>query len=215
MPIQPYRTRTFRKIKVRTVKGVKIHYKKRKPKPAHCSKCKKILNGMPRGLPCKIRKLPKSQRRPERMYGGVLCPECLKQHLKEQYLKKSYTLEVGRVCIKIAGREAGKYCVIIDKKDNNVVIDGDVRRKKCNINHLITLEQKLKIKKNATKQEVIKQFKAIGIDIIPKKSKKSKPRIKKQRKQHKKKEKVESKKETKKPEKKVKKKQKKTKEAKK
>ena len=77
-----------------------------------------------------------------------------------------------------------------------VLIDWNVRRKKCNIDHLTTLEQKLKIKKNATSSEVIKQLKTIGIEITPKKSKKSKPRLRKQR--HKKKEVKELKKEKKK-----------------
>ncbi|MEM5790964.1 MAG: 50S ribosomal protein L14e, partial [Candidatus Aenigmatarchaeota archaeon] len=31
-------------------------------------------------------------------------------------------LEVGRVCLKIAGREAGKYCVVLKKIDDNFVL---------------------------------------------------------------------------------------------
>ncbi len=85
MPIQPYRTRSLRRVKKKLSGRVTTHYKRRKPKKAHCSKCKKPLGGIPRNIPYKIKQLPKSQRRPKRMYAGVLCPECLKQHFKNQY----------------------------------------------------------------------------------------------------------------------------------
>ena len=32
------------------------------------------------------------------------------------------TLTVGRVCMKTAGREAGKYCVILKKEDANFML---------------------------------------------------------------------------------------------
>jgi len=203
MPIQPYRTRSLRRVKRRTPSGkVVIHYRKRKPKKAHCSQCKKPLGGVPRDLPYKIRKLSKTQKRPERMYGGVLCPECLKNHLRNQYQKEQYKLEVGRLCIKISGREAGKYCVIVDKKDNSfVIIDGQVKRRKCNINHLIILEEKLNIKKGASTADVIKNFKKLKIEIKQKKKKVKKPKPIKKRKQKKKEEKPKEKKVKKKPKK--------------
>ena len=211
MPIQPHRTRTLRRIKVRTPRGVKTHYKKRKPKAAHCGGCKKVLHGVPRGLPHQIRRLPKTQRRPERKYGGVFCPACLKGMFKDQYLKKQAKLEVGRVCIKLSGREAGNFCVIVDKKDDNfVLVDGQVKRRRCNIDHLIFLEQKIAIKKGATTADVTKGLKKLKIEVKAKKSKKAKPRPRKNRK---KKAKEEKKKEVK--PKKVEKKTKKTKEKKK
>lgn len=183
MPIQPHRTRTLRRIKVRTPRGVKTHYKKRKPKAAHCGGCRKVLHGVPRGLPHEIRKLPKTQRRPERKYGGVFCPACLKGIFKGQYQKKQAKLEVGRVCIKLSGREAGSFCVIVDKKDDNfVLVDGQVRRRRCNIDHLIFLEQKIDIKKDASTADVIKGLKKLKIEVKTNKSKKSKPRPRKQRK---------------------------------
>lgn len=60
-----------------------IHYRKRKPAPAKCAICKKPLNGVPRLRPVDLRKLPKSMRRPERPYGGYLCPRCLRELLKK------------------------------------------------------------------------------------------------------------------------------------
>ena len=47
-------------------------------------------------------------------------------------------IEVGRQCIKIAGREAGKKCEIVAIiYENFVEIDGEeVKNRRCNINHL-------------------------------------------------------------------------------
>ena len=74
-------------------------------------------------------------------------------------------IEVGRLCVKIAGRDAGKKAVIIDILDDNyVLIDGETRRRKCNILHIEPLSQKMDIKKNASHDEVSKSLKEIGIE---------------------------------------------------
>lgn len=84
MPRPRYRSRSLRRVYVRTPGGeVKIHYEKRKPSAAKCTICGKPLNGVPRLRPVELRKLPKSLRRPERMYGGVICGSCLRTLLKE------------------------------------------------------------------------------------------------------------------------------------
>ncbi len=61
-------------------------------------------------------------------------------------------LSVGRVCVKISGRETGKKCVIVDRVDKNfVLIAGpNVRRRRCNVTHLDPTETMLDIKKNVT-----------------------------------------------------------------
>jgi large subunit ribosomal protein L34e len=61
-----------------------IHYKKRKPSHAICSTCKDVLKGVPRERPYKIKKLSKTQRRPDRPFGGVLCGKCMKDKIKIQ-----------------------------------------------------------------------------------------------------------------------------------
>mgnify|MGYP001614048066 CR=1 FL=1 len=64
-------------------------------------------------------------------------------------------IEAGRVCRKIAGREKGLYCVIVEKLDDNfVIVSGPksitrVRRRKCNIAHLDLLPEKLDISEKA------------------------------------------------------------------
>ena len=114
-------------------------------------------------------------------------------------------IEVGRLAIKIAGRDAGKKCVIVDiVDDNTVLIDGETRRRKCN--KLITNPYLIKLKKGASHADIVSVFKKLGIEI---KEKKSKEKTERPRKVRKKKEnpveETEKKKETKKPAKKEKK----------
>jgi large subunit ribosomal protein L14e len=77
--------------------------------------------------------------------------------------------EVGRVCIKTAGREAGKVCCIVKKIDENfVMITGPrdltrVKRRKCNILHLEPLPDKLKISEEAPDSAVFRAFQTSGI----------------------------------------------------
>jgi large subunit ribosomal protein L14e len=60
-------------------------------------------------------------------------------------------MERGRVVVKIAGREAGKYAVIVEnKEDGFVLITGPkaitgVKRRKCNIEHIEPTENKLEL----------------------------------------------------------------------
>ncbi|ACV24767.1 50S ribosomal protein L14e [Methanocaldococcus fervens] len=73
-------------------------------------------------------------------------------------------IEVGRVCIKTAGREAGKVCVIVDILDKNfVVVDGLVKRRRCNIKHLEPTEKKVDIQKGASTEEVKLALDAAGL----------------------------------------------------
>lgn len=80
--------------------------------------------------------------------------------------------EIGRLCVKIAGRDARLKCVIVELLENSyVIIDGQTRRKKCNVKHLEPLDKVLKIKKSASHAEVVSVFKKEGIDIVDKKPK--------------------------------------------
>ena len=79
------------------------------------------------------------------------------------------TLDVGRVCIKIAGREAGRYAVVLKKmKDNFVLITGpkiltQVKRRRCNVDHLEPTPYLLKIKEEASDAEVMKAYEEAGL----------------------------------------------------
>jgi len=70
--------------------------------------------------------------------------------------------------VKIAGREAGRKCVIIDIIDKNfVLVTGPqsisgVRRRRANVNHLEPTPDKIEIKRGATDEEVIEALEKSG-----------------------------------------------------
>ena len=74
--------------------------------------------------------------------------------------------DIGRVCVKIAGRDAGQKCVIVEVLDDKyVVVDGMTRRRKCNKIHLEPLNQKFDLSKNASHDDVAKAFKQLGLEV--------------------------------------------------
>ncbi len=68
--------------------------------------------------------------------------------------------EVGRICVKTAGRDAGKRCVVVDIMDKNfALVTGPkdktgVRRRRVNLNHLKPLEEKVVIEKDASDEQI-------------------------------------------------------------
>lgn len=92
-------------------------------------------------------------------------------------------IEIGRLCVKIAGRDAGLKCAVVDDLGKGfVVVDGQTRRRKCNIKHLEPLKEKLNIKKNASHDEIVREFKKLKIEVKEKKPKKKAEKPKRQRK---------------------------------
>lgn len=86
--------------------------------------------------------------------------------------------DIGRICVKIAGREAGKKCVIVDIiNENFVLVTGPksltgVKRRRANIKHLEPTNHKIVIKKGASDDEVIKALEEAGlIDEMKKETK--------------------------------------------
>ncbi len=77
-------------------------------------------------------------------------------------------IEIGRICVKVAGREAGRKCVIVDLADKNfVLVTGPksvtgIKRRRININHLEPLQDKVELKRNASDEEVAETLKASG-----------------------------------------------------
>ncbi len=77
-------------------------------------------------------------------------------------------IEIGRVCVKLSGREAGRKCVIIDVSDKSfVLITGPkkvtgVKRRRANVNHVEPLQDKLEIKRGASDEEVEEALKTAG-----------------------------------------------------
>lgn len=64
--------------------------------------------------------------------------------------------DVGRVCLKLKGREAGARCVIVDVIDRNyVVVAGpEVRRRRVNMSHLVPLDEAVRVQRGASDEEV-------------------------------------------------------------
>jgi large subunit ribosomal protein L14e len=77
-------------------------------------------------------------------------------------------IEVGRVCVKVAGRESGRKCVIVDVMDKSfVMVTGPkkvtgVKRRRVNINHVAPLEDAIQVKRGASDEEVTQMLEAAG-----------------------------------------------------
>ncbi len=83
-------------------------------------------------------------------------------------------MELGRICVKTCGRDAGKKCVIVDVIDDNfVIIDGETRRRKCNVKHIEPTKESVKLAKGADHGVVVAEFKKMGIELKETKPKKT------------------------------------------
>lgn len=79
---------------------------------------------------------------------------------------------VGRICVKIAGRDAGGKCVIVEQIDNTyVLVDGLTRRRKVNVKHLEPLAEVVQISAGANHVAVVAAFRKLGIAVSERKSK--------------------------------------------
>ncbi|KUO84594.1 MAG: 50S ribosomal protein L14e [Thermoproteus sp.] len=78
-------------------------------------------------------------------------------------------IEIGRVVVKVLGREAGRKAVVVDIVDDNyVVITGPksltgVKRRRVNVNHIEPTDKRLDIKRGAGDEEVLKAVEAAGL----------------------------------------------------
>lgn len=74
-------------------------------------------------------------------------------------------IDVGRICVKLVGREAGRKCIIVDIIDKNfVLVTGPkevsgVRRRRTNINHVEPIDDKIDIDRGAADEEIIENLK--------------------------------------------------------
>jgi len=78
-------------------------------------------------------------------------------------------IEPGRICLKIAGREASRYCVIVEiVNDDFVLITGPksitgVKRRKCNIDHIEPTEHKFDIDSKVDDSRIEDLWKSSGL----------------------------------------------------
>jgi len=82
------KSRTFARKKVRTISGTKTTYVRRKPKVGSCPVTGEKLKGVPRALPVKMKNLAKTEKRPQRPFGGVLSSNASRQELKKRARSK-------------------------------------------------------------------------------------------------------------------------------
>jgi len=79
-------------------------------------------------------------------------------------------IEVGRICVKVAGREAGRKCVVVDIVDENfVLVTGPkqltgVKRRRVNIKHIEPLDKLVKIARGASDEDVLKAIQESGLE---------------------------------------------------
>jgi large subunit ribosomal protein L34e len=84
-----HKSRSMRRVFRRTPGGKTVMaFKKRKPSKAKCAGCGKQLAGIPRERPRKMQNMPKTAKRPDRPYGGILCAPCTRKKILEKARKK-------------------------------------------------------------------------------------------------------------------------------
>ena len=77
-------------------------------------------------------------------------------------------LDIGRICVKKLGREAGKKCVVVDVIDKSfVVVTGPkalsgVKRRRANIRHIEPTEDKLELARQASDEDVMAAVETAG-----------------------------------------------------
>lgn len=76
--------------------------------------------------------------------------------------------DLGRVCIKLAGRDAGYEAVVVEVIDANyVLVDGNVRRRKVNKAHLMPTSDVVEVSKGAATGEVKEALSKLGFEVTP------------------------------------------------
>jgi len=77
---------------------------------------------------------------------------------------------IGRICVKLAGRDAGRKCVVVDVVDKNMLlITGPkkltrVRRRRVNVSHLAFTPHRIEIREGADDDEVLKKLVEAGLE---------------------------------------------------
>lgn len=66
-------------------------------------------------------------------------------------------MDIGRVCLKVKGREKGEKCVVLDVIDRNfvIVVGPNVKRRRVNMNHIRPLDSTVSISRNASDEEAV------------------------------------------------------------
>ena len=82
------KSRSFRRVKVKTITGNKTHYTRKNRGIAKCAITGKPLNGIPRMTNRKFKNLNLSKKRVSRAYGGYMSHTALKEKIMEEMVLK-------------------------------------------------------------------------------------------------------------------------------
>ena len=74
----------------------KVIYKRDKPGKAECAHCNARLHGVPRKQGVELAKLSKTQKRPQRPFGGILCASCTSRLIKVETRLKNGVMQPGQ-----------------------------------------------------------------------------------------------------------------------
>jgi large subunit ribosomal protein L34e len=79
----------YRKVQRRLPGGsTQQHYEERTPRQPHCAACGTVLHGIPRMSNVEAKNSPKTTKRPERPYGGMLCSACMRVKIVAEHQKR-------------------------------------------------------------------------------------------------------------------------------
>jgi len=96
------RSRSVKKLSRKTPGGRQsVIYKSKKPAKATCAICHAKLNAVPNRKSSEMRKLSKTEKRPERLFGGVLCHNCVASVVKSKARMSSGALARTDVPLKL------------------------------------------------------------------------------------------------------------------
>ncbi len=166
MPKGSEKSRSKRRVQVRAPSGeTRQRYVRRKEGAATCPSGRP-LPGTARGNKTDVASLGRTERRPSRPFGGVLSSPVMRSVMIERAASQftpdgAKSHEVGAVAVKIAGRDAGKLCVITEVVDKNLVkIDGFTRPRKVATKHLELIGKRVDLKKGASTADIQKLLSA-------------------------------------------------------
>lgn len=166
MPRGSERSRSKRRVQVRAPSGeTRQRYVRRAPSKPTCPSGRP-LPGTARGTKTQVNAMSKTERRPSRPYGGVLSSPVMRSVMVERAASQftedgAKGHDVGAVCVKIAGRDAGKLCVVTEVIDGQFVkVDGFTRPRKVSTKHLEPIGKKVELKKGASSADIQKLLSA-------------------------------------------------------
>ncbi|RME31787.1 50S ribosomal protein L34e [Candidatus Woesearchaeota archaeon] len=84
-----FKSGRFRKRSVRVTGGTVTRFEERRPRQARCAETGQPLPGVPRLKPSEAKNTPKTEKRPQRPYGGVLSSRAMRARIRKKYTSGS------------------------------------------------------------------------------------------------------------------------------